>query len=244
MKNSLNRYNELSKEDNAWLEEYIIYRDIYDVARERGAIVSDNVVEELKEIILDFYNEDSKTNFPLSYSTRFITDHYLDRDITINDLKESSYSDIYDAIDNDDISILKNEDESEDEMKEYLEYDNKKYELKVSMYDDTNLLKVSMIDIETNESKEITLSGTELVIPPAPTPDCVMIDAEGNEQLVDTLLKLNILDYCNFIFAKFNMEELYKYDKSGVKEFLQYHAHVVSVEDNENDNDIKDELER
>ncbi len=119
MKNSLNRYNELSKEDNAWLEEYIIYRDIYDVARERGAIVSDNVVEELKEIILDFYNEDSKTNFPLSYSTRFITNHYLDRDITINELKESSYFDIYDAIDNDDISIIKNE--NDNDIKDELE---------------------------------------------------------------------------------------------------------------------------
>lgn len=109
MKNSLNRYNELSKDDNAWLEEYAIYRDIYDIAKEHNAIVSDNVVESLKEIILDFYNEDSKTNFPLSCSTKFITEHYLNRDITINDLKESTYFDIYDAIDNDDISILKNE---------------------------------------------------------------------------------------------------------------------------------------
>ena len=45
----------------------------------------------LFKLFLDFYNEDSKTNFPLSYSTRFITNHYLDRDITINELKESSY---------------------------------------------------------------------------------------------------------------------------------------------------------
>lgn len=107
MKNSLDRYNELSKEDNAWLEHYIIYRDIYDIATDHNTTISDEEVESLKEIILDFYNEDSKKNFPLSSSTRFITSHYLEKNITLSDLKESSFHDIYYAIDDDDISMLK-----------------------------------------------------------------------------------------------------------------------------------------
>lgn len=112
-----------------------------------------------------------------------------------------------------------------------LEFNNKQYKLKVEFYDNTKMLKVSAIDIQSKENIEITTSGVELVIPSPPTPDCVMIDSEKNEELVNRLLELKILGYCNLIFAKFNMPELYKYDKKGTMEFLDYHTVKIEFEE-------------
>ena len=113
---------------------------------------------------------------------------------------------------------------------EIFKFKDKEYNLKVSTYENTKLLKVLMIDRETKEEKEITKDGVELVIPPAPTPDCVLVDSENDKEIIDKLLENKILDYCNVMFAKFNMEELYKYDKVGIMEYLKIHAHFVEYE--------------
>ena len=113
---------------------------------------------------------------------------------------------------------------------EIFKFKDKEYNLKVSTYENTKLLKVIMIDRETKEEKEITKDGVELVIPPAPPPDCVLVDSENDKEIIDKLLENKILDYCNVMFAKFNMEELYKYDKVGTMEYLKIHAHFVEYE--------------
>ena len=113
---------------------------------------------------------------------------------------------------------------------EIFKFKDKEYNLKVSTYENTKFLKVLMIDRETKEEKEITKDGVELVIPPAPTPDCVLVDSENDKEIIDKLLENKILDYCNVMFAKFNMEELYKYDKVGTMEYLKIHAHFVEYE--------------
>lgn len=113
---------------------------------------------------------------------------------------------------------------------EIFKFKDKEYNLKVSTYENTKLLKVLMIDRETKEEKEITKDGVELVIPPAPTPDCVLVDSENDKEIIDKLLENKILDYCNVMFAKFNMEELYKYDKVSTMEYLKIHAHFVEYE--------------
>ena len=113
---------------------------------------------------------------------------------------------------------------------EIFKFKDKEYNLKVSTYENTKLLKVLTIDRETKEEKEITKDGVELVIPPAPTPDCVLVDSENDKEIIDKLLENKILDYCNVMFAKFNMEELYKYDKVGTMEYLKIHAHFVEYE--------------
>lgn len=106
----------------------------------------------------------------------------------------------------------------------YIELDNKKYYLKVEFYGDTKCLKVSIVDEESKVSKEITMVGTKLVIPPPPTPDCVIVDSKAHEEIINKLLELKILDYCYSIFVKFNMEELYQYDREGTMKFLEYHT--------------------
>lgn len=113
---------------------------------------------------------------------------------------------------------------------EIFKFKDKEYNLKVSTYENTKLLKVLMIDRETKEEKEITKDGVELVIPPAPTPDCVLVDSVKDKEIIDKLLEDKILDYCNVMFAKFNMEELYKYDKVGTMKYLKIYAHFVEYE--------------
>ena len=111
-----------------------------------------------------------------------------------------------------------------------LEFNNKKYKIKVDMYDDkTKSLKVEMFNIETNEQQEITAGGTELFVPPIPTPDCVIVD-DKKEKLNKRLLEVGLLDYCNALFAKFNVPILYTYDKEGTRKFLDYHAKKLEYE--------------
>ena len=116
-------------------------------------------------------------------------------------------------------------------MNKKLEFQNKVYELKVGTYEDGKFLKVSMIDKDTKQEKEITMSGVEIVEPPAPTPDCVLINCEENKELINKLLELKVLVYSNTIFAKFNMSELYNYDRIGTMDFLKLHAKIIEYEE-------------
>lgn len=113
-----------------------------------------------------------------------------------------------------------------------LEIEDKTYKLKVGTYEDTKLLKVSIIDIQTNESKEITMSGIELMYPPVLTPDYVLVDIDKNKHIIDKLIELKVLDDCYAVIAKFKMEELYNYDKLGTMEYLKIHATMVKDNDN------------
>ncbi|MBQ2938548.1 MAG: hypothetical protein IJE05_06740 [Clostridia bacterium] len=116
-------------------------------------------------------------------------------------------------------------------MNKKIEFQNKVYELKVGTYEDGKFLKVSIIDKETKQEKEITMSGVEIVEPPAPTPDCVLINSEENKELINKLLELKVLVYSNTIFAKFNMSELYNYDRIGTMDFLKLHAKIIEYEE-------------
>ncbi|MBE5820556.1 MAG: hypothetical protein E7310_07095 [Clostridiales bacterium] len=116
-------------------------------------------------------------------------------------------------------------------MNKKLEFQNKVYELKVGTYEDGKFLKVSLIDKDTKQEKEITMSGVEIVEPPAPTPDCVLINSEENKELINKLLELKVLVYSNTIFAKFNMSELYNYDRIGTMDFLKLHAKIIEYEE-------------
>lgn len=116
-------------------------------------------------------------------------------------------------------------------MNKKIEFQNKVYELKVGTYEDGKFLKVSIIDKDTKQEKEITMSGVEIVEPPAPTPDCVLINSEENKELINKLLELKVLVYSNTIFAKFNMSELYNYDRIGTMDFLKLHAKIIEYEE-------------
>lgn len=125
-------------------------------------------------------------------------------------------------------------------------FKNKRWYLKVDFYEDTKCLKVCMKDENAIEIKEITMSGVELVFPPIPTPDCVIVNSEKDKELIEKLLNLGILDYCNTIFAKFNMNKLYEYDKQGTMKFLDYHTTKVEYEEDKGSsiNEVKNNIEK
>jgi len=104
--NSLERYKKLTREDNLYLNEYLAYQSIYDCARNRNIILEDKVITDLKEIIIDYYTEDNQWYLSVPRIADFISSHYLDDDITLDEIREIHYTDMFDAIENDSISML------------------------------------------------------------------------------------------------------------------------------------------
>lgn len=104
-------------------------------------------------------------------------------------------------------------------------FNDNEYKILVRDYK-SGFIKVSMKDIKTKEIQDITIDAMDIVIPKAPTPDCAMVN--DNKELIKELLEVGILDYCHSLMAKFNIKELYNYDKVGVKKFLDKYAHKVT----------------
>lgn len=104
---SLGIYHKMNKKYKSMLEDFIIYRDIEACAAEKGTKLKNYEVMELKDIILKFYEEDSIVNFPLNHTTKFIANNYIEGNISIRELKAKFYSEIYNAIEDDNIELLR-----------------------------------------------------------------------------------------------------------------------------------------
>lgn len=107
--NSLNNYRKLSDEDKRDLTDYIIYRSIEDNCNEKSMTLSDNEIIDIKEVALDFYLDDCSSNLSVSRITDFITINYLDNNITLEELNEVDRQDLYEAIYEDCIEMIKND---------------------------------------------------------------------------------------------------------------------------------------
>lgn len=114
------------------------------------------------------------------------------------------------------------------ENNKIFEFKDQKYNLKVGFDDETKLLKVTMINISTNQETAINISG---IIPQGATPDYVLLQTKIDSGIIEKLKELDLLTNHNGIFAKFNLGNMYKYDKEGVKAFLDYHTHKIEYED-------------
>lgn len=104
---SLILYKNLSLQENKLLEDFLIYRDIYQNANHRNVNVNDDEAIELKGIILNFYYDFSST-ISLAETIDFISKNYLDDNITMEELKEASKSVMENAVENNDINIAIN----------------------------------------------------------------------------------------------------------------------------------------
>lgn len=107
--NSLNNYRKLSDEDKRDLTDYIIYRSIEDNCNEKSMTLSDNEIIDIKEVALDFYLDDCSGDLSVSRITDFITINYLDNNITLEELNEVDRQDLYEAIYEDCIEMIKND---------------------------------------------------------------------------------------------------------------------------------------
>ena len=128
---------------------------------------------------------------------------------------------------------------SEDKI---FEYKNRKFKFKVGFDEESKLLKLTMINIDTKEEKAINVSG---VIPQGATPDCILINDTIGKDLINELVKSEILTEHTGIYARVNFNNMYKYDPKGVKEFLDYHTHEVEYENEGKDvNEVKKDIRR
>lgn len=102
--NSLESYKKLSVEDNRNLEDYIIYRNIDITSKKNNKNLTKQELLDLRDIITDFYNNFSKTDInELSY---FIVENYISEDITMEQLKKCNDFELYEALENDDITYI------------------------------------------------------------------------------------------------------------------------------------------
>lgn len=111
---------------------------------------------------------------------------------------------------------------------EIFEFQGNKYNFMVGFDEESKLLKLTMIDIKTKQEKAINISG---IIPQGATPDYILLNSKVEERLIEELTNCKLLSDRTGIFAKVNLGNMYKYDKNGVKEFLDYHTRKVEYED-------------
>lgn len=103
----LERYKLLSNEDKSNLTIYTIYDSIYDVSRNRKISFEDEVVKEIQEIAYDLYLNDEYYNLSSSSIAYFLADCYANDKNFLKKIEDIDYSDILEAIDNDNIDFYK-----------------------------------------------------------------------------------------------------------------------------------------
>lgn len=104
---SLLLYKNLSLQENRLLEDFLVYRQIYQNATHKNVSVNDDEAIELKGIILNYYYDFSST-ISLAETVDFISKNYLDDNITMEELKDANKYEMEDAVENNNINIATN----------------------------------------------------------------------------------------------------------------------------------------
>lgn len=107
--NSLERYKILSNEDKSNLTIYCIYDSIYDVAKNEDINIRDDVVTDIKELAYDLYLDDEYMNLSASQIAFFLTECYAKDSSFMNKIDDMDYSEILEAVDNNDYNFYKEE---------------------------------------------------------------------------------------------------------------------------------------
>lgn len=107
--NSLERYKMLSNEDKSNLTIYSIYDSIYDVAKNEDINISDDIVTDIKELAYDLYLDDEYMNLSASQIAFFLTECYAKDNSFMDKVADMDYSDILQAVDNDNYDFYQDE---------------------------------------------------------------------------------------------------------------------------------------
>ena len=111
--NSLGRYKMLSNEDKSNLNMYCIYDSIYDVAKNEDIDLSDDLVQDIKELSYDIYLDDEYMNLSASQIAFFITECYVKDNTFMDKVQDLSYYDIIQAVIDDNYDFYKEDIELE-----------------------------------------------------------------------------------------------------------------------------------
>ena len=100
--NTLEMYKRLSREDKNNLTVYAIYDSIYDIARNNDYEINDDEVERLKELSHYAYLKDEYYKFSSARISDFLTECYIEHNVSLEKMEDASWNDILEAVDNDD----------------------------------------------------------------------------------------------------------------------------------------------
>lgn len=107
--NILEMYKRLSNEDKSHLTVYCIYDSIYDVAKNQDYEITDKVAVDLQELAYDLYLEDNGYKLSQSEIAHFLTNCYINDNSFLDKIEDTDYSDILEAISDDDYEFYKDE---------------------------------------------------------------------------------------------------------------------------------------
>jgi phage terminase small subunit len=107
--NILEMYKRLSKEDKSHLTIYCIYDSIYETARNQDYELDDNTAMNLQELAYDLYLEDNGYKLSQSEIADFLTNCYVNDNSFLEKVEDIDYSDILEAISDDDYDFYKDE---------------------------------------------------------------------------------------------------------------------------------------
>lgn len=109
MMNTLEMYKRLSNEDKGNLTIYSIYDSIYSVARNEEVELDAEIVKDIQELSHDLYLDDEYYNLSSAKIADFIARCYVEDNEFLKKIEDTDYSDILQAIDEDDIDFYKDE---------------------------------------------------------------------------------------------------------------------------------------
>lgn len=102
MTKTLEMYKKLSDEDKNNISAYEIYNSIYIIAKNNDYKISDDEVEDIKELAYYAYLKDEYYNFSPARISDFITESYIAHNVSLDRIGDASWSDLLEAVDNDD----------------------------------------------------------------------------------------------------------------------------------------------
>ena len=104
--NKLKMYKVLSNEDKDNLSIYNIYNSIYCIARNNNYEIDNEEVERLEEVAHYLYLKDEYYNLSESRIADFISECYIEHNISLDELEDAKWSDLLEGIDNDSYDLF------------------------------------------------------------------------------------------------------------------------------------------
>ena len=102
MTKTLEMYKNLSEDDKNNLSTYEIYNSIYIIAKNHDYDITDDEVEEIKDLAHYASLKDEYYNFSPARISDFITESYIEHNVSLDKIGDASWSDLLEAVDNED----------------------------------------------------------------------------------------------------------------------------------------------
>lgn len=97
---TLEMYKTLSEQDKKNLTVYSIYNSIYTIAKNNNYEITDNEVDRIKELSHYLYLKDEYYNLSSVSISDFLTECYIQNNVSLDKLESADWNDVLEAVDN------------------------------------------------------------------------------------------------------------------------------------------------